>query len=47
MALSVEAFQRQQHDGESQVAFIRRSPLVEAEELDLERHPDLTRELEL
>ncbi|WP_411871968.1 hypothetical protein [Vulcanococcus limneticus] len=46
MVLSAEAFQRQ-HDGESLVAFIRRSPLVEAVELDLERDPDLTRELDL
>jgi len=29
------------------VAFIRRSPLVEADELDLERSLDLTRDLEL
>ncbi len=47
MVLSAEAFQCKQHEGESLVAFIRRSPLVEAEELDLERHPDLTRELDL
>ncbi|MCP9793530.1 hypothetical protein KBZ20_17425 [Vulcanococcus limneticus Candia 3F8] len=46
MVLSAQAFQRQ-HDGESLVAFIRRLPLVEAKELDLERDPNLTRELEL
>jgi hypothetical protein len=29
------------------VAFIRRSPLVGADALDLERSPDLTRELDV
>ena len=47
VVLSAEAYHRQQHDGESLVAFIRRSPLVGADELDLERSPDLTRDLEL
>jgi prevent-host-death family protein len=47
VVLSVAAYQRQQLEGESLVAFIRRSPLMDAEELELERSPDLTREIEL
>ena len=47
VVLSAEAYQRQQHGEVSLVVFIRRSPLVGADELDLERSPDLTRELEL
>ena len=47
VVLSAEAYHRRQHEGESLVAFIRRSPLVEADELDLERSLDLTRDLEL
>ncbi|MFM7394071.1 MAG: type II toxin-antitoxin system Phd/YefM family antitoxin [Cyanobium sp.] len=45
--ISAEAWRRQQHQHESLVAFIRRSPLVGAEELELERGSDLTRDLEL
>jgi prevent-host-death family protein len=51
VVLSTEAYHRQQHAGESLVDFIRRSPLVAAEELelelDLDRQPDLTRDLDL
>jgi prevent-host-death family protein len=47
VVLSSEAYHRQQHAGESLVAFIRRSPLVDADELDLDRQPDLTRDLDL
>ena len=47
VVVSAEAYRRQQQEGESLVAFIRRSPLVGADELDLERGPDLTRDLEL
>jgi len=47
VVLSAEAYHRQQQKGESLVAFIRRSPLVDADELDLERSPYLTRDLEL
>lgn len=47
VVLSAEAYHRHQHAGESLVAFIRRSPLVEADALDLGRSPDLTRDLEL
>jgi prevent-host-death family protein len=47
VVISAEGWRRQQHQDESLVAFIRRSPLVEAEELDLERSPDLARDLEL
>ncbi|MFM7733620.1 MAG: type II toxin-antitoxin system Phd/YefM family antitoxin [Cyanobium sp.] len=47
VVISAEAWRRQQHQDESLVAFIRRSPLMEAEELDLERSQDLTRYLEL
>jgi prevent-host-death family protein len=47
VVLSTEAYHRWQYEGESLVAFIRRSPLVKADELDLERSPDLTRDLEL
>lgn len=47
VVLSAEAYERQQHQGESLVAFIRRSPLVDVEELDLERDVDLPREVDL
>jgi hypothetical protein len=47
VVISAEAYHRQQHNGESLVSFIRRSPLVGADELDLERSSDLTRDLEL
>jgi len=47
VVLSTEAYHRQQHAGESLVDFIRRSPLVAADELDLDRQPDLTRDLDL
>ena len=47
VVLSTEAYQRQKHAGESLVDFIRRSPLVATDELDLDRQPDLTRDLNL
>jgi prevent-host-death family protein len=47
VVLSAEAWQRQQQEGESLVAFIRRSPLAGADDLVLERDSDLTRDLDL
>ena len=47
VVVSAEAWQRQQQEGESLVAFIRRSPLADADDLVLERDPDLTRDLDL
>ena len=47
MVVSAEAYRRQQQEGESLVAFIRRSPLVGADELVLERFSDLNRDLDL
>ena len=47
VVVSAEAWQRQQQEGESLVAFIRRSPLAGADDLVLERDPDLTRDLDL
>ena len=47
VVISAQEWQRQQHQDESLVAFIRRSPLVGAEDLTLERCPDLTRDLDL
>jgi antitoxin VapB len=46
VVLSAEAYLRHQYEGEALVAFIRRSPLVGAEELDLERKPDVTQDLD-
>jgi hypothetical protein len=45
--ISAQEWQRQQHQDESLVAFIRRSPLVGAEDLPLEGCPDLSRDLDL
>jgi prevent-host-death family protein len=47
VVVSAEAWQRQQLEGESLVDFIRRSPLTDTDDLDLERDPDLTRDLDL
>lgn len=47
VVLSAESYHRHRHEGESLVAFIRRSPLVGVDELDLERSSNLTRDLEL
>ena len=47
VVLSAEAYHRHQHEGESLVAFIRRSPLVGVEDLTLERCSDLPRDLDL
>ena len=47
VVVSAKAWQRQQQEGESLVAFIRRSPLAGADDLVLERDPDLTRDLDL
>jgi len=47
VVVSAEAWQRQQQEGESLVAFIRRSPLAGADDLVLERDSDLTRDLDL
>jgi prevent-host-death family protein len=47
VVLSCASYHRHQHEGESLVEFIRRSPLAEVgeAELDLERNHSLTREL--
>lgn len=45
--LSAEAYHRHPQEGESLVAFIRRSPLVGADDLDLERSSDLIKDLQL
>lgn len=47
VVVSAEAWQRQQQEGESLVSFIRRSPLAGADDLVLERDPDLSRDLDL
>jgi prevent-host-death family protein len=47
VVVSAEVWQRQQQEGESLVAFIRRSPLAGADDLVLERDLDLTRDLDL
>lgn len=47
VVMSAEAYQRQQHAGESLVAFIRQSPLVGADELELDRCPDPVRDVDL
>jgi prevent-host-death family protein len=47
VVVSAEVWQRQQQEGESLVAFIRRSPLAGADDLVLERDADLTRDLDL
>jgi prevent-host-death family protein len=47
VVISAQEWQRQQHQDESLVAFIRRSPLVGAEDLTLERCSDLNRDLDL
>jgi len=47
VVVSAEAYTLQQQEGESLVAFIRRSPLVGADELVLERFSDLNRDLDL
>ena len=49
VVLSSEQFHRHQQQGESLVAFIRRSPLVGADELELDqqRSGDLGRDIEL
>lgn len=48
VVLSAEDYHRHRHEGESLVAFIRRSPLVGADELELDqqRSGDLTRDIE-
>jgi prevent-host-death family protein len=45
--LSAEDYHRHRHEGESLVAFIRRSPLVGVDDLNLERSSDFTRDMEL
>jgi prevent-host-death family protein len=47
VVLSAEDYHRHRHEGESLVAFIRRSPLVGVDDLDLERSSDFTRDMEL
>ena len=49
MAVVLSSEQFHQHQGESLVAFIRRSPLVGADELELDqqRSGDLGRDIEL
>jgi prevent-host-death family protein len=45
VVVSAEAWQRQQLEGESLVDFIRRSPLADTDDLDLERNRDEGREI--
>jgi hypothetical protein len=47
VVLSAEDYLRHRYEGESLVAFIRRSPLVAVDDLDLERSSDFTRDMEL
>ncbi|MFM7268091.1 MAG: type II toxin-antitoxin system Phd/YefM family antitoxin [Cyanobium sp.] len=47
VVLSADDYYRHRHGGESLVAFIRRSPLVGVDDLDLERSSDFTRDMEL
>ena len=47
VVVSAEDYHRHRHEGESLVAFIRRSPLVGVDDLNLERSTDFTRDMEL
>jgi prevent-host-death family protein len=47
VVVSAESYQRQLHAGESLVAFIRQSPLVGADGLELERTADPVRDVDL
>ena len=47
VVLSAEAYQRQQHTGESLLEFLQRSPLADADVLVLERDRSSTRDMEI
>ena len=47
VVLSAEAYQRQQHTGESLLEFLQRSPLSDADDLVLERDRSSTRDVEI
>ena len=47
VVLSAEDYHRHRHAGKSLVAFIRCSPLVGVDDLDLERSSDFSRDMEL
>ena len=47
VVLSAEAYQRQQHTGESLLEFLQRSPLADADDLVLERDRRSTRDAEI
>jgi prevent-host-death family protein len=47
VVLSAEAFQRQQHAGESLLEFLQRSPLADADDLVFERDRSSTRDVEI
>jgi prevent-host-death family protein len=46
VVISAQEWERQQNQEESLVAFIRRSPLVGVDDLDLERSSDFSRDME-
>ena len=47
VVLSAEAFQRQQHAGESLLEFLQRSPLADADDLVFIRDRSSTRDMEI
>ena len=47
VVLSAEAYQRQQHTGESLLEFLQRSPLADADDLVLECDRSSTRDVEI
>ena len=47
VVLSAEAYQRQQHTGESLLEFMQRSPLADADDLVLKRDRSSTRDMEI
>ena len=47
VVLSAEAYQRQQHTGESLLEFLQRSPPADANDLVLERDRSSTRDVEI
>jgi hypothetical protein len=47
VVLSAEAYQRQQHTGESLLEFLQRSPLADADDLVFVRDRSSTRDMEI
>ena len=47
VVMSAQAYEQSQHTGESLASFIRRSPLMDSDDLVLERDQDLTRDMDL